>query len=185
MSNKTENQYWEVIDNCKNIFLNKTRDYGTSWRLFRLPSITDQIYIKANRIRTIEQTGFTKVDEGRESEFMGIINYCIIALIQLDLQDDTREDLKLDEVEKFYTEKIQNTFDLMLLKNHDYGEAWRSMRIGTFSDMILVRIKRIKQIEENEGETIDSEGIDANYQDMINYAIFAMIKINEANEVLN
>ena len=185
MSNKTENQYWEVIDNCKNIFLNKTRDYGTSWRLFRLPSITDQIYIKANRIRTIEQTGFTKVDEGRESKFMGIINYCIIALIQLDLQDDTREDLTLDEVEKFYTEKIQSTFDLMLLKNHDYGEAWRSMRIGTFSDMILVRIKRIKQIEENEGETIDSEGIDANYQDMINYAIFAMIKINEANEVLN
>ena len=185
MSNKTENQYWEVIDNCKNIFLNKTRDYGTSWRLFRLPSITDQIYIKANRIIIIEQTGFTKVDEGRESEFMGIINYCIIALIQLDLQDDTREDLKLDEVEKLYTEKIQSTFDLMLLKNHDYGEAWRSMRIGTFSDMILVRIKIIKQIEENEGETIDSEGIDANYQDMINYAIFAMIKINEANEVLN
>lgn len=185
MANKTENQYWDVITNCKGIFLNKTKDYGTSWRLFRLPSITDQIYIKANRIRTIEENGVTKIDEGRESEFMGIINYCIIALIQLDLENDTREDLKVDEVEKLYDEKIKATFDLMMLKNHDYGEAWRSMRIGTFSDMILVRIKRIKQIEENEGETIDSEGIDANYQDMINYAIFAMIKINEAHEFVS
>ena len=185
MSKKTESQYWEVINNCKEIFLNKTRDYGTSWRLFRLPSITDQIYIKANRIRTIESNGVTKVEEGRESEFKGIINYCIIALIQLDLEQDQREDLKLEEVTELYNAKIQSTFELMQLKNHDYGEAWRSMRIGTFSDMILVRIKRIKQIEENQGETIDSEGIDANYQDMINYAIFAMIKINEANEVLN
>lgn len=185
MPNKTETQYWEVIEKCKTIFLHKTRDYGTSWRLFRLPSITDQIFIKANRIRTIEENGVTKVNEGRESEFMGIINYCIIALIQIDLENDSREELSENEVDVLYSEKIRETFQLMQDKNHDYGEAWRSMRIGSFSDMILVRLKRIKQIEENKGNTIDSEGVDANYQDMINYAIFAMIKITEANEVVS
>ena len=171
---------------CREIFTKKTFDYGTSWRILRPSSLTDQIFIKANRIRTIQDTGVNKVGESYEDAFSSVVNYCVMAIIQgrhtFDLHE---EELSAAQATVWYDEVRNEAFNLMTSKNHDYGEAWRSMRIGTFSDMILVRIKRIKQIEENQGETIDSEGIDANYQDMINYAIFAMIKINEANEVLN
>lgn len=185
MENKTLTQYDAVTSKCKKIFISKTADYGTSWRVFRLPSITDQIFIKAQRIRTIEIKGISKIDEGREDEYIGIINYCIMAMIQMDMANDIREEIPVDEIEVLYNAKLEETKNLMIDKNHDYGEAWRQMRIPSFSDMLLVRLKRIKQIEGNEGKTISSEGVRSNYQDMINYAIFALIKISEADEENN
>ena len=174
---KTKDQYMEQIAICKDVFVKKNKDYGTAWRILRSSSITDQIFIKAQRIKSIEQAGKSKVDEGIENEFVGIINYCIIALINLELTE--QDELKTEQLIIKYNQQVDSTLSLMLNKNHDYGEAWRSMRVSTFTDLILMKILRTKQIEDNQGKTIISEGIDANYQDMMNYAIFALIRISE------
>lgn len=176
---KTKEQHKQVLENCRNIFIQKNTDYGTSWRLFRPHSITDQIYIKAQRIRNIESSGNNAVGDEVESEFMGIINYSIIALIQLQLLYENRHTENTDEILALYDAQAQTTRDLMLMKNTDYGEIWREMRISSFTDLILVKIARIKQIEDNAGKTLASEGVAANYQDIINYAIFALIRISE------
>ena len=174
----TSAQYDDVISKCTEIFNKKTIDYGTAWRILRSSSLTDQIFIKANRIRTIQESAESKVDEGIESEFIGIINYCVMALIQMDLVDDDRLELPSDEVINLYFLKIKQSKKLMEDKNHDYGEAWREMRVSSLTDLILMKILRVKQIEDNSGQTLISEGIDANYFDMINYSVFAMIHIN-------
>ena len=176
MSNTSE-QYDNVIVKCTEIFKKKTIDYGTAWRILRSSSLTDQIFIKANRIRTIQEAGSSKVDEGVESEFIGIINYCIMALIHIDLINDKRMEIPSQEVIDLYHNKINISKNLMEQKNHDYGEAWRDMRVSSLTDLILMKILRIKQIEDNKGKTIISEGIDANYFDMINYSVFAMIHL--------
>ncbi|MBL6871310.1 MAG: DUF1599 domain-containing protein [Flavobacteriales bacterium] len=176
MSNTTEH-YDNVIVKCTEIFKKKTIDYGTAWRILRSSSLTDQIFIKANRIRTIQEAGSSKVDEGVESEFIGIINYCIMALIQIDLINDKRMEIPSQEVIDLYHNKINISKNLMVQKNHDYGEAWRDMRVSSLTDLILMKILRVKQIEDNKGKTIISEGIDANYFDMINYSVFAMIHL--------
>ena len=175
----TSKQYDAVIDTCKSLFINKMRDYGSAWRILRLPSLTDQIFIKAQRIRGLQQNDVQKVDEGQESEFIGIINYCIMALIQLEKGVVEQPDMSTEEATKLYTEKAAVTKQLMEDKNHDYGEAWRDMRVSSLTDLILQKLLRVKQIEDNKGKTIVSEGIVANYQDMINYAIFALIHLNE------
>lgn len=175
----TEVQYREVVDNARQLFEKKTSDYGTSWRMLRLPSLTDQIFIKANRIRTIQETGENKVGEDIEDEFIGILNYSFIALIQCELDEAHPTDLGLAEAMTLYDKVASETFELMQKKNHDYGEAWRDMRISSLVDLILVKLLRIKQIEDNEGRTIVSEGVDANYRDMANYAIFALILMGE------
>ncbi len=180
MSN-TSQQYESIIIKCKDIFAKKTSDYGTAWRILRVSSLTDQIFIKANRIRTIQETGVNKVGEGIESEFIGIINYCVMALIQLELKDDKRMELPSDETVELYAKYSKEAKQLMETKNHDYGEAWRDMRVSSLTDLILMKILRVKQIEDNKGKTLISEGIDANYFDMINYAVFAMILISEEN----
>ena len=176
MSNTSE-QYDNVIVKCTEIFKKKTIDYGTAWRILRSSSLTDQIFIKANRIRTIQEAGSSKVDEGVESEFIGIINYCTMALIQIDLINDKRMEIPSKEVIDLYHNKINISKNLMEQKNHDYGEAWRDMRVSSLTDLILMKILRVKQIEDNKGKTIISEGIDANYFDMINYSVFAMIHL--------
>ena len=175
----TTTQFDQVVSKCTEIFEKKTIDYGTAWRILRSSSLTDQIFIKANRIRTIQENKVSKVDEGIESEFIGIINYCVMALIQLDLKDDERLELPSEDVVKMYNHYILTSKQLMEQKNHDYGEAWRDMRVSSLTDLILMKILRVKQIEDNSGKTIISEGIDANYYDMINYAIFAMIHLSE------
>jgi hypothetical protein len=176
---KTIHQYQEVISECKSLFMKKNADYGTSWRIMRPSSITDQIFIKAQRIRSIEEKGTQKVQDPIADEFVGIINYCIIGLILLHNPDIVGDEIALDLLESKYQEEVNTTMQLMLNKNHDYGEAWRSMRISTFTDLILTKILRTKEIESNHGKTIISEGIDANYRDMMNYAIFASIRLNE------
>ncbi len=175
----TSKQYDAVIDTCKSLFTKKMSDYGSAWRILRLPSLTDQIFIKAQRIRSLQQNEVRKVDEGETSEFIGIINYCIMALIQLDKGVVEQPDLSTEEAIILYEEKIATTRQLMEDKNHDYGEAWRDMRVSSLTDLILQKLLRVKQIEDNKGKTLVSEGIDANYQDMINYAVFAMIHLNE------
>ena len=150
----------------------------------RPSSITDQIFIKATRVRTIEEAGTSKIDEGPEDEFMGLINYCVIGLIQLELGSEDDEDMDVDHALSHYNKFIQETHDLMEAKNHDYGEAWRDMRISSITDMILMKIKRIKQIEDNSGKTIISEGIDSHYKDIINYSVFALIKLMEAKQTV-
>ena len=174
----TSQQYDVAISQCKDIFLNKMKDYGTAWRNLRLTSLTDQIFIKAQRIKSIEEKGTQKINDDIKGEYIGIINYCIIGLIQLELENDTRIDLPYDEVAAFYEKNSSQTKQLMLDKNHDYGEAWRDMRISSLTDLILMKIFRVKQIEDNQGKTLISEGIDANYMDMINYSVFALIKLN-------
>jgi len=176
----TTQEYNTVIEHCQDLFIKKTKDYGTAWRIMRLPSITDQIYIKAQRIRTLEVKKVSKVGEGILEEYVGIINYCIMGMIQLELGEDGEENLSPEFVNEKYTEKVNETRDLMLAKNHDYGEAWRDMRISSLTDLILMKIHRVKQIEDNSGATIASEGIHANYQDMLNYAVFALIKMGLA-----
>ncbi|TLX71525.1 DUF1599 domain-containing protein [Labilibacter sediminis] len=178
MSNKTDLQFEHVIDVCKDIFVKKMQDYGTAWRILRPASMTDQIFIKAQRIRSIETKGTSKVDEGIRSEFIGIINYASMAIIQLELGPSDQPEMDKDEALRLYTENIYKAKNLMSDKNHDYDEAWRSMRVSSFTDLILMKLHRTKQIEDNEGQTIISEGIDANYLDMINYAIFAMIQLD-------
>ena len=174
----TIQQYNSAIYKCKDIFLKKTTDYGTAWRILRTSSLTDQIFIKANRIRTIQQTGESKINEGIEDEFVGIINYCVMALIQLELKDDNRLELDNKETIQHYQDFSERDRDLMVQKNHDYGEAWRDMRVSSLTDLILMKILRVKQIENNSGKTLISEGIDANYYDMLNYAVFALIHLN-------
>lgn len=173
----TVKQYDAVIETCRTLFINKMKDYGSAWRILRLPSLTDQIFIKAQRIRSLQQNAERKVDEGEASEFIGIINYSVMALIQLEKGVVEQPDLSLEEATKLYDEKVAITKQLMLDKNHDYGEAWRDMRVSSLSDLILQKLLRVKQIEDNQGKTLVSEGIDANYQDMINYSVFAMIHL--------
>lgn len=176
--NKTEKEYNTVIAQCKSLFLKKASDYGTSWRIMRLPSITDQIFIKAQRIRTLEIKKVSKVDEDTRSEYVAIVNYCIIALMQLELGVGTDEPMDIHLLEKKYDTLVRETQELMFAKNHDYGEAWRDMRISSLTDLILVKLLRIKQIEDNQGQTLASEGVKANYQDMLNYAVFALIRLS-------
>lgn len=185
--NKTQDQYYSVIQDCKDIFLKKTRDYGTSWSILRMPSITDQIYIKAERTRSIQENKENKVGESMEGEFIGIINYCAIALILLDIQENHKgeipDDLQNSEVlEQTYDEKIRIAYETMEKKNHDYGEAWRNMRVSSFTDLILMKLLRLKQIEDNQGKTLISEGPDANYIDILNYSVFALIKLTKENQ---
>ena len=175
----TNEQYDAAILSCEEIFLKKTKDYGTSWRVYRTISVVDQIYIKAKRVRTIQEKGEQKIVDDIVSEFKGILNYAIIGLIQLDLQTDEAEDLPVDRVASFYDEKVRIAKKLMMDKNHDYGEAWREMSQESFVDLILAKLLRIKQILLNEGKTVMSEGIDANYYDIINYSVFALILIEE------
>ncbi len=175
----TNQQYDTAVNSCKEIFLQKTKDYGTSWRVYRTISVADQIYIKAKRIRTIQEMGVQKIGDDIISEFKGILNYGVIGLIQLDIQDDELEELPVETVQKLYNEKIAVARKLMQDKNHDYGEAWREMSQESFIDLILAKILRIKQIIANKGQTIISEGIDANFYDIINYAVFGLILIEE------
>jgi len=177
--NKTSSQYDSAISECKDIFLKKMKDYGTAWRILRTSSITDQLFIKAQRIRNIEDKGMKKINEDITSEYIGIINYSIIGLIQLGLKNDERMELPPEEVSKLFDKYSKDAKSLMENKNHDYGEAWRDMRLSSLTDLILMKLLRIKQIEDNKGETIISEGVDANFNDMINYSVFALIKLSE------
>ncbi len=177
--NNTSQQYDAAINLCKDLFLKKMKDYGTAWRNLRPTSLTDQIFIKAQRIKSIEEKGTQKVGDDIKGEYIGIINYCIISLIQLELKDDTRMELPFAEVETLYTKYASQTKQLMEDKNHDYGEAWRDMRLSSLTDLILMKIFRVKQIEDNKGQTLASEGVDANYMDMLNYSVFALIKLQD------
>ena len=182
---KTNEQYDICIEICKEVFEKKMKDYGISWRILRPKSLTDQIYIKSRRIRSIEDNGeqlVNDINDDIKSEFIGIINYCIMTLIQLELKPSENEDILHDKILEKYLEKFKIAKDLMMKKNHDYGEAWRNMRISSFTDLTLMKLKRTKQIEDNLGKTIISEGIDANYLDILNYSIFALIKINQEEE---
>lgn len=174
---QTDKQFDEVISQCRDIFGKKLRDYGASWRIMRAPSITDQIYIKANRIRSIETKGEAMINEGVVPELIGIVNYAVIGLIQLSLGAASDVDMNADEAMRLYEEYIAKAKDLMMAKNHDYDEAWRLMRVNSYTDFILMKVNRTKQIEDNNGATIISEGIDANYLDMLNYAVFGLIKL--------
>lgn len=178
MAAQTSTQYDAVIKVCKDLFMKKTRDYGTAWRILRPSSITDQIFIKAQRIRTLEEKKVSKVGDDIKGEYMGIINYCIIAMIQLELDENAATELEPSIVEVNFDQKVTETKELMFAKNHDYGEAWRDMRVSSLTDLILMKILRVKQIEDNQGQTEVSEGVKANYQDMMNYAIFALIKLS-------
>ena len=180
MASKTIGEYKEVIKACKEVFKKKTVDYGTAWRILRLPSITDQIMIKAQRIRSIQEKGVQKVEEDISNEFLGIVNYCIMAMIQMNLSDDDSMEMKFEEIEPLYDNAVDETLSLHKDKNHDYDEAWREMRVSSMTDIILMKILRVKQIEDNQGKTIISEGIRANYQDMMNYAVFCLIKLKES-----
>jgi hypothetical protein len=174
----TSKQYDAVIDTCKSLFIKKMSDYGSAWRILRLPSLTDQIFIKAQRIRSLQQNNVRKVDEGEASEFIGIINYCIMALIQLEKGVVEQPDMEIEEAQELYEKHVSITKQLMEDKNHDYGEAWRDMRVSSLTDLILQKLLRVKSIENNEGKTKVSEGVDANYQDMVNYAVFALILLD-------
>ena len=176
---QTSKQYDEVIEKCRSLYENKLKDYGAAWRILRLPSLTDQIFIKAQRIRQLQENKTRKVDEGEVSEFIGIINYAIMALIQLEKGVVVQPDMTNEEAIKLYDKQVAFTKKLMEDKNHDYGEAWRDMRVSSLTDLILQKLLRVKQIEDNMGKTIVSEGIDANYHDMINYAVFALIHTNK------
>ena len=178
---KTEAQFDQVTSVCRDIFKKKMKDYGASWRIMRPQSVTDQIYIKANRIRSIEIKGVSKVNEGIKPELIAIVNYGIIGLIQLELGTSDTDDLIYEKGVELYEKYLQQAKELMMAKNHDYDEAWRSMRMQSYTDLILMKIYRTKQIEDNEGQTLISEGIDANYFDMINYAVFGLIKMEEEN----
>lgn len=175
MQDNTDQQFEEAVKHCRDIFSKKTKDYGTSWRVYRPISVADQIYIKARRIRNIQEKGKQKIEDDITAEFRGILNYAVIGLIQLDINNDELEELPYDETLSRYDEKIESAKDLMHNKNHDYGEAWREMSMESFTDLILSKILRIKQIIRNEGKTIASEGIASNFYDILNYAAFALI----------
>jgi hypothetical protein len=174
---QTSEQFTKVITSCREIFTKKTKDYGTAWRILRPSSLTDQIFIKAQRIRTIQETGSNLVGESISGEFQAIVNYCIMALIQLEYTSDNLE-LSEEEACRLYDKYAHEAFELMKKKNHDYGEAWRDMRVSSLTDLILMKILRVKQIEDNQGKTLISEGIDANYYDMLNYAVFSLIHLS-------
>ena len=178
MKNK---EYKSIIKSCKETFDKKSKDYGTAWRILRLPSLTDQIFIKAKRIRSIQETLEQKVSDSINSEFEGIINYCIMSLIQIKLINDKRLELPLEELQSFYNKEAKECLDLFNQKNHDYDEAWRNMRVSSITDIILMKLLRIKQIEDNQGKTIVSEGVEANYMDILNYSVFALILLQENN----
>jgi len=178
----TSIQYDEVIGTCRDLFIKKMKDYGSAWRILRLPSLTDQIFIKAQRIRSLQENAVRKVDEGEVPEFIGIINYSIMALVQIEKGIVDQPDLEVEEATALYDKHISITKELMMNKNHDYGEAWRDMRVSSLTDLIIQKLLRVKQIEDNKGKTLVSEGIDANYQDMINYAVFAMIHLGEEDK---
>ncbi|MCM5662818.1 DUF1599 domain-containing protein [Galbibacter mesophilus] len=178
----TAKQYDEVTTICRDLFEKKMKDYGSAWRILRLPSLTDQIFIKAQRIRSLQENSVRKVDEDETSEFIGIVNYAVMALIQIEKGIAIQPDLDVQNAIELYDKHIQETKNLMLNKNHDYGEAWRDMRVSSLTDLILQKILRVKQIEDNQGKTLVSEGIDANYQDMVNYAVFALIHLNQNNK---
>ncbi|WP_187293467.1 DUF1599 domain-containing protein [Dyadobacter fermentans] len=173
----TESEYQEIIQYCQDLFTKKNKDYGTSWRILRLPSITDQIFIKAQRIRTIQDKGVQKVNEDVSSEFIGIINYCVMALIQITAAEQS-QDIDDSALTILYNQQVNEVKELLFNKNHDYGEAWRDMRVSSMTDIILMKLLRIKQIEDNQGLTLVSEGIKAGYQDIINYSVFCLIKSN-------
>ena len=173
----TETEYQEIIQYCQDLFAKKNKDYGTSWRILRIPSITDQIFIKAQRIRTIQEKGIQKVNDDVSSEFIGIINYCVMALIQIDLQE-SKNNIDASELTALYNTQVSEVKELLFNKNHDYGEAWRDMRVSSMTDIILMKLLRIKQIEDNQGLTLVSEGVRAGYQDIINYSVFCLIKSN-------
>ena len=180
--NQTSIEYTKVMNVCRDIFLKKTKDYGTAWRILRPSSLTDQLFIKAQRIRTIQETGENKVGEDVEDEFRAIVNYCIMAIIQL-LEKDLKElELDPEKALQLYNHYAEEAQSLMERKNHDYGEAWRDMRVSSLTDLILMKILRIKQIEDNDGQTIISEGIDANYFDMLNYSVFALIHLTNTSQ---
>ena len=173
----TETQFQEIIKGCRELYVKKLHDYSTAWRILRIPSVTDQLLNKAKRIRSIEEKGVTLVNEGIEPEFIGLVNYSIIGLIQLELHPVLEEDINESEATALYDKYSKSAFELMKRKNHDYDEAWRGMRVSSFTDLILMKLYRTKQIENLKGKTLESEGIDANYYDIINYAVFALIKI--------
>ncbi|MFY8187932.1 MAG: DUF1599 domain-containing protein [Flavobacterium sp.] len=176
----TSDAYDKVIHVCRNLFIKKMSDYGCAWRILRLPSLTDQIFIKAQRIRGLQENSVQKIAENQTDEFIGIVNYSIMALVQIELGIAAQPDLKTEEAILLYDKKIAETKALMEAKNHDYGEAWRDMRVSSLTDLILQKLLRVKQIEDNKGQTIVSEGIEANYQDMLNYAVFALIHLKLA-----
>ena len=182
MNVKTSEQFEAVIAQCRAVFEDKLKDYGVSWRILRTPSLTDQIYIKANRIRSIQKKGEQKVAEGIRPEFIGIVNYSCMALVQLELGIADEPDIEADKAVELFNKYIYRARDLMLNKNHDYDEAWRNMRISSFTDIILMKLLRIKQIENNKGKTLVSEGLDANYFDILNYSVFALIKLDEQGD---
>lgn len=173
---RTLSEYKTVVDECISLFEKKAKDYGTAWRILRVPSLTDQIFIKAQRIRTLQRVGESKVGEGVRPELVGIINYAAMALVQLELGVVESPDMDAEQATKEVAARIEQARDLMTRKNHDYGEAWRSMRVSSLVDLILMKLLRIKQIEDNQGATLVSEGIDANFLDIVNYAVFAMIQ---------
>lgn len=177
----TNQQFTNILAQCKHLFEQKNKDYGTAWRVLRPSSLTDQIYIKAQRIRTIQEKNTQKIEDNFETEFMGIINYSLMALIQLNCPNNLPQNLTPEQAINLYNQQSQATYQLMTLKNHDYGEAWRNMRISSDVDLILMKLLRIKQIEDNNGQTIVSEGLNANYYDIINYAVFALIKLGSDN----
>lgn len=177
MEEKTIGEYKQVIHACKDIFEKKTRDYGTAWRILRTSSLTDQIFIKAKRIRSVQEKGTQKIPEDISGEFIAIINYCIMAIIQLQLPESEGLEIPYETLEPKYDQIADDTLALLTNKNHDYGEAWRDMRVSSMVDIILMKILRTKQIEDNQGKTLISEGVDANYQDMINYSVFCLIKL--------
>lgn len=179
LNDLTVRQYREIIASCKEIFEKKTKDYGTAWRILRLPSITDQIYIKAQRIRSVQEKGTQKIAEDIRSEFAGIINYCLLALVQMKLPPNSPLEIPYKELEPLYDQSAEATLELLTNKNHDYGEAWREMRVSSMTDIILMKLLRVKQIEDHQGKTLISEGVDANYQDIINYSVFCLIKLNQ------
>lgn len=178
---KTEQEFGQEIKICRDIFEKKTRDYGTSWRILRLPSLTDQIFIKANRIRSIEETGENKIGDDVCGEYIAMVNYAVMALIQQELENGEQApmELPLDKALELYDKHLGRTVRLMLDKNHDYGEAWRQMRVSSMTDLILMKLRRIKQIEDNNGKTEISEGVEGGYMDIINYSLFCLIRLRE------
>jgi len=180
---KTSLQFDKIIGQCRSLFIKKMTDYGSAWRILRIPSLTDQIFIKAQRIRMMQEQSVRKIDEDEVPEFIGIINYSIMALIQLEKGVADQPDLNTNEATALFDHAVSATKELMENKNHDYGEAWRDMRVSSLTDLILQKLLRVKQIEDNKGKTLVSEGVDANYQDIVNYAVFALIQIEESKTV--
>jgi len=179
---RTLDQFDAILEQCRGLFEQKTRDYGTAWRILRPSSLTDQVFIKARRIRSIEEKGRQKVEDSISSDYMGLVNYSLMAIIQLELPEGTPLELPPEEALRLFDEQVAQARALLEAKNHDYGEAWRDMRASSMTDLILMKLLRIKQIEENEGKTTASEGLEANYRDIVNYAIFALIKLQEQKQ---